>query len=150
MLGKLSVCLRRRSAGWTPEAIVALNKAMNTQQQRMQDALIESGWVILAKDTSTLDWWAAETWVVKSNWSPQTCLVYLTFLVDPQWEGEKKANEGIWAVKASTIKPTLWQQQNGEIEMSLGRGWEDRLAEFIQGLTELRSGWAEAQPQPTV
>lgn len=120
---------------------------MKTQQQRIQDALVESGWMIFEKETANLDWWVAETWVVKSSWSQQDYLLYLTFLVDPQWEGERKVTEGIWAVKASIIKPTQWQQQNGEIEMSLGRGWEKRLADFIQGLSELRNEWTEGQKQ---
>jgi hypothetical protein len=122
---------------------------MNTQQQSIIDALSESGWMVLEKETSNLDWWAAEIWAVKSSWSPQDCLIYLTFLVDPQWEGERKATEGIWAVKASVDRPKQGHQ-NGEIIMSLGRGWEKRLRGFLQELTQIRNGWPEAQAQANV
>lgn len=117
---------------------------MNTQQQRILNALIDSGWTVLEQETSTPDWWAAETWILKSSWSPQNCRLYLTFLVDPQWEGERKESQGIWALKASLVKPTQWQEQDGEIALSLGRGWEEQLSEFMQSVAKLRNKRGDA------
>ena len=37
-----------------------------------------------------LEWWADEVWKLKSTWSPEGVVVYLTFLVDPQHEGNRK------------------------------------------------------------
>lgn len=42
-----------------------------------------------------LDWWAAEIWTLKSNWSPRDFTLLLTWLVDPM--NEPRA----WRVVAS-------------------------------------------------
>ena len=68
---------------------------MITQQKQLVDRLIENGWEITDKDENPSEWWADEKWVVKSVWSPKDLKIYLTFLVDPQWEGNRKKGEQI-------------------------------------------------------
>ena len=75
---------------------------MRTQQLKLLSQLEPHGWTKLEdRETRTLDWWADEIWVLASLWRPQECRVYLTFVVDPQWEGPRAPGEGVWCVTAA-------------------------------------------------
>ena len=68
------------------------------------------------------------------------CRVYLTFLVDPDTniQGRKKG-EGVWAVKASLTRPKQWTSEEGEISLTLGHGWQERLPGFLEQVAALRN-----------
>jgi hypothetical protein len=85
-----------------------------------------------------LEWWADEMWVLESVWSPVGGRAYLTFLVDPQFEGVRKKGEGVWAVMASPRRPEDWVRVEGEFTLSLGQSWEKRLPAFFEHLSTLR------------
>lgn len=114
---------------------------MNTQQQEILSQLGEFGWQVVTSENAPLDWWADEIWLLTSIWSPTDCKIYITFVVDPMWETPRKKSEGVWAVKASLERPTGYQCQATEVEISLGRGWKERLPEFFESLSKFRSAW---------
>ncbi len=116
---------------------------MTAQQRGILDRLAQFGWEVVAKE-DLLVWWADEVWVLKSVWSPRETRLYLTFIVDPQSEvTRRKKVQDVWAVKASTTLPTQWQKAEGEMEFSLGRGWQDRLEAFLSGFSVFRDGRVE-------
>jgi hypothetical protein len=111
---------------------------MTTQQQGLLDALTAAGWE-LAKTDDLHEWWADEVWIMRSVWSPQGNCFYLTFLVDPQADQQRKRGESVWAVKASVRLPDRWLQSPGEFTFSLGHGWERRLSGFISDVSRFRT-----------
>ncbi len=108
---------------------------MVTQQNGVREQLEKHGWEIVKITDINLEWWADEVWLLKSTWSPHGCLVFLTFVVDPQWDGPRKKGQGIWAVTAALEEPQQWS----DVTLSLGRGWEKQLPEFFTALSKLRS-----------
>jgi hypothetical protein len=68
---------------------------------------------------------------------------YVTFLVDPQFEGSRTKGEAVWAVMASPAKPMSRLQVEGEFTLSLGQGWKDRLPAFFEHLAALRKQRSE-------
>ncbi|MBW3621965.1 MAG: hypothetical protein KY468_00985 [Armatimonadetes bacterium] len=114
---------------------------MQTQQRELYDRLENQGWEITPVEEPTLDWWADEVWRLRSRWAPQTCRVYLTFVVDPQWEGQRKKGQGVWAVAASTEGPVQWSG----ITLTLGRGWKHHLHEFLDELSAIRASAPHAK-----
>ena len=111
---------------------------MTTYQQTIHDRLDEFGWAFASHD-DTDAWWADDIWRLRSIWSPQSCEVYLTFLIDPQTDiNHRKPGENVWAVKASVARPTQWQRHDGEFVLDFGRGWRDRLPELFSSLQKMR------------
>jgi hypothetical protein len=103
------------------------------------------GWQLVKRETYTQLWWADETWVLESTWSPVGYKIHLTFFVDPEWHGNRKTGEGVWAIKASRNSPTQWQDEEGEILMVLGRGWLKQLPQFVSDLSALRDEYHDEQ-----
>jgi len=114
---------------------------MTPRQQALLDALIATGWE-LAQTEELHEWWADDVWLMRSVWSPQGCQFYLTFLVDPQADRQRKRGEMVWAVKASATLPKGWQQADGEFTFSLGHGWAERLSGFISDVSRFRQDGA--------
>jgi hypothetical protein len=52
--------------------------------------LAEHGWSVVHRERNDIDWWADEIWTVESEWAPRGLNVYLTWLVDPQWDDYRK------------------------------------------------------------
>jgi hypothetical protein len=67
-------------------------------RQKLTDYLEIEGWDIARVYTEDLEWWADEVWALSSRWSPQHFSLHITFLVDPQWEGNRKKGKayGQW------------------------------------------------------
>jgi hypothetical protein len=83
-------------------------------------------------------WWADEIIAHESDWAPAGQRIYLTFLVDPQDDvPNRPKGNGVWAVMATRTRPG--DRRAGEPLMSLGRGWKDRLEEFVAEVNRLRS-----------
>ncbi len=110
---------------------------MQFQRDELIRQLIQHGWRI-ASEEENLEWWADEIWLLESVWSPVGCQAYVTFLVDPQFDGVRKKGEEVWAVMASPSKPINRINNEDESTLSLGQGWQKRLTEFIDYLTALR------------
>ena len=107
---------------------------MLTQQRKIEDRLGDFGWEIVHKEMDTGEWWADEVWTLRSVWSPRDIVIRLAFLVDPQWDGPRKKGQGVWAVNAYRIEPDRLAKPS----LSLGRGWEKALAEFLNRLDDFR------------
>ena len=103
----------------------------------MLNQLPEHGWRV-AEVGEELEWWADEMWVLESVWTPAGGRAYVTFMVDPQFDGVRKKGEAVWAVMASPGRPDSRLNVEGEFTLSLGRGWKRRLPEFFEHLSALR------------
>lgn len=110
---------------------------MQTQRTKLLNLLPEFGWRV-AEIEENPEWWADEMWLLESVWSPVGCSAYITFLVDPQFEGNRKKGEAVWAVVASILKPVSHLQGETERLLSLGHGWRDDLPGFLAYLSILR------------
>jgi len=94
---------------------------MQTQRAELLSQLSENGWRI-ASIEQNLEWWADEMWLIESTWSPVGSNAYVTFLVDPQFDG----------VRIDRLNT------EDEFTLSLGQGWQKRLPEIIEHLSAIR------------
>ncbi len=120
-------------------------KPMTTQRKKLLEMLPLHGWKVVTADdelrgSTASDWFVDELWEVESAWSPRGVKVWVTFVVDPQTPNplERKKGQGVYAVKAARRKPTGWGIEDDEVGLYLNSGWEDRLPEFFDQLSELR------------
>jgi hypothetical protein len=107
--------------------------------KQLIDRLTEHGWRVVGRETDNLDWWADEVWTVESEWAPRGFTIYLTLLVDPQWGGERRKGEGVWAVGSCLQRPTTADDAQGHPMLASFNRWPRDLREFLQGLSELRN-----------
>ena len=108
-----------------------------TQRERIVAAMRERGWQVVAVDESPDEWWADELVELESSWAPVGVRAFLAFLVDPQHDRVRRKGEAVWAVLASASRPV---DGNGDgPKLSLGRGWQDRLADFAAELDRFRT-----------
>jgi hypothetical protein len=77
---------------------------MKTQQLDLERRLEREGWRVIERQSSP-HWWAAEIWTIESTWRPAGRLLWMTFLVDPQYDGLDDA-EHVWAVGATATPPS--------------------------------------------
>ena len=108
-----------------------------TQRSRILEALGARGWEVAASVDG--DWWADEVLVMRSIWSPIGASFVLTFLVDPQHDGPRKKGENVWAVAASKQPRTDRTSEHAGPLLSLGRGWETGLGDFLHAVDTLRT-----------
>jgi hypothetical protein len=116
---------------------------MQTQRTELLNRLPENGWR-LAGEEENLEWWADEMWLLESVWSPVGRRTYVTLLVDPMVGPNRRKGEAVWAVMASPEKPTSRLSAEGGFTLSFGQGWKERLPEFFEHLSALRSQNTEA------
>ena len=66
--------------------------------------------------------------------------VFLTFLVDPQWEGERRPGEGVWAVACSPkpINNPLDAAEERTVQVS--PSWKREQPKLWKALAALRNG----------
>lgn len=77
---------------------------MKALKARLAAHLEANGWDVL-EQVNDLEWWADEVWALTSRWSPTDAFGYITFLVDPLWEGERRPGQGLWAIGCSANYP---------------------------------------------
>lgn len=110
---------------------------MKTQRAELLNQLSSHGWKVVETEDSS-DWWADEFWLLESIWSPVGVHAWVTFLVDPSFDGQRRKGEAVWAVGASATKPAS-RMEIGVFALSLGHGWRSRLPEFFKHLAVLRT-----------
>lgn len=115
---------------------------MRTQRTELLNRLPEHGWRVAGVEEN-LEWWADEMWLLESVWSPVGSRAYITLLVNPMAAPNRRKGEAVWAVAASSAKPTGRLSAEGGSMLSFGQGWEGRLPEFFDQLSMLRSQNAE-------
>lgn len=86
------------------------------QQNKLKELFDKYGWELIESQIPT-DWWIAEIWLIKSNWSPTDCYVFLSFRVDEQLEDKTKRNFNVWAINMSLSQPLNWRIDNFNIEL---------------------------------
>ena len=113
---------------------------METQRAEIQRRLAIQGWSIVEVEDQALEWWGDEIWLLESVWSPVGAHAYVTFLIDPQSSTRnRRKGQGVWAVKASAVRPVDWLTGAGEYTLSLGQGWEEESPGFFEHLARLRN-----------
>ena len=110
---------------------------MQTQRAELLALLPEHGWRV-ATIEEDLEWWADEMWLLESVWSPVGSRVYVTFLVEPSFDDNRKKGEAVWAVMVSPFKPVSSLQDEHEFTFSLGQGWRDHVPAFFGFMGILR------------
>ena len=88
-------------------------------------------WSLLAVETDG-DWWLDEEWKLRSEGESYGLELHVTFVVEPQWEGNRKKGQGICCVRASHGPLECWSDKStlvAEIWMSKRR-FDVKLTEF--------------------
>lgn len=68
---------------------------MATYKDLLLKALMDNGWEQTEVNEEGIDWWGDEVWKIKSNRQQWGLELYLTFLVDPQWDMPRKKGQGV-------------------------------------------------------
>jgi hypothetical protein len=109
---------------------------MDAKQRQLEAALQQHGWRVVDRRDKDLGWWADSVWVVESDWSPRGKRIYMTFLVDPMWEGPRRPGEGVWAM---SVSPTVPRSREEGRQIALKR-WDDQIQTFIAEMATFRTG----------
>jgi hypothetical protein len=112
---------------------------MEAQRAKLLNSLPEHGWRLVSEE-GNLEWWADEIWKLESIWSPVGAVAFVTFLVDPMYDGSRQKGEGVWAVMASQGRPIVPSHIQDEVlTFRLGRGWADKLPALFDHLSAIRN-----------
>lgn len=111
---------------------------MKSYRQKLEDHLACNGWEVVSIDSDHNEWWADEFWQLKSTWSPLNSKCFLTFLVDPQFEGNRRPKEGIWAIGASPTPPRDSAQAQRVGCIVLNKKFKANIDDFLLKLEEIR------------
>ena len=110
---------------------------MDVRYSELVEALSRQGWRVVERERDDLEWWADEIWTVESEWRPRGFSVYLTWLVDPMYDGDRQPGQAVWAVGTSVQRPKDRSEAEGKPILGLNH-WPRALAEFLEGLSRLR------------
>ena len=112
---------------------------MKTKKQRLSDRLDENGWEVTKVHENDIEWWGDEIWELNSRRTPHGIQAFITFLIDPQHEGNRRKGESVWALGSSSNFPTtrIEAEENGTI--SFGTGFNKQINEFLTQLEQMRS-----------
>lgn len=111
---------------------------MKTLNARLADYLEVDGWDIVESHTKDLDWRADEIWRLKSRWSPAGALAFVTFLVDPMWEGNRRKGQGVWAVSCSADFPRNREEATRGDTLSL-KASNQEIEDFVEIIASFRT-----------
>ncbi len=106
--------------------------------EKMMDYLECDGLDIDLIKIDDLEWWADEVWKLKSTWSPEGVVVYLTFLVDPQHEGNRKKGEAVWGIGCSKTSPLSREHAESGCIVSYGKLFKKDVNDFLLKMENLR------------
>lgn len=115
------------------------------QQNKLKELFDRHGWELVETHVPE-DWWIAEVWLINSTWSPTDCYIFISFLVDPQWEDRTRRKAGVWAISLSLKQPEDWRNDQINIEMQdeemfqihIKPHFEKRIPEIFDSLNCLR------------
>ncbi|SMF48793.1 hypothetical protein SAMN02745866_03188 [Alteromonadaceae bacterium Bs31] len=112
--------------------------SMKTPKQKLLDHLECYGWDAVEIDEEELEWWADEIWLLKSHWSPNNLVAYITALVDPQHDGFRRKGQAVWAYGLSEEYPNDYLQAQVNGTLSLGKSFKNEIEEFVDKIIALR------------
>jgi hypothetical protein len=110
---------------------------MDVRHTQMIAKLSEHGWRMAVREREDLDWWVDEIWIVQSEWAPQGFTLYLTWLVDPQWDDQRQPGQAVWAVGTCLERLAGRSEAEGSPLMSI-KHWPRGVPEFLARLGVLR------------
>ena len=118
---------------------------MFAQQNKLKELFSEYGWELVETQTPN-DGWIAEVWLIKSIWTPIDCYVFISFVVDSQWEDRNNKKEGVRFVSLSLEQPDFWRNDNFQIDLTdeerinvyIKPHFEKQISEMFESLNNLR------------
>ena len=110
---------------------------MKNYQLQLTELLSRDGWEVESVDDQT-DWWSAEQWIIASRRENFGLKLWVDFLVDPQYTGNKKSS-AVWAISACLGPPSDRLVAEDGIVMDLAKGeFRPKLEQFAESVTALR------------
>jgi hypothetical protein len=112
---------------------------MKVYQERLLELLVQTAWE-LEEIVPEAEWWATEHWRLKSTGTDWGALLWITFLVDPQYDGTKKES-AVWAIAAAAKRPADRLEAERQIALqALSRGhYDERVGEFVRTINADRN-----------
>lgn len=108
------------------------------QKHEIAARLPDHGWLLVDRSPDD-EWWVDEIWKIRSAWRPTALTLYLTFLVDPSWEGERRPDEGVWAV-ACTSQPMRHRMDAPDRSIiQVAPAWQREQPKLWRALENLRA-----------
>ena len=116
---------------------------MSNYKDQLLEGLYKTGWEQLIVTTEIDEWFIDEQWKIRSiheNWGME---VYITFMVDPQWEGLRKKGQGVDNIIASLDSPHYFSKANNKIcELWMSkRKFQDKLDEFLGAINNFKKSF---------
>ena len=111
---------------------------MDPRFKELVTRLEESGWESVDPSIEALDWWADEIWEFRSRWSPSQKRLFLTLIVDPMWEGDRKPGQGVWAIGSSAVPPVERVDASSNALLPL-KSFSTELASFLGKVERIRA-----------
>ena len=114
---------------------------MKPYKEQLLELLSNAGWELVEIDDFT-EWWAEEHWRISSRKHHWGTELWLSFLVDPMYEGNDKSS-AVWAVQAATTKPTSRPVNDGNevATLVLSKGhYRENTRKFVEEINGYRDG----------
>lgn len=104
----------------------------------------QHGWDIQSVDSGGVGWWADEHWTIVSTRQNWGMTLIISFLVDPQWVGNRKKGQGVWAVGVTPTLPTdrLAAEESIAELLRVHGPFAENAAAFIQSIDNYRQSLA--------
>ena len=108
------------------------------QKDQILSNLPEHGWK-LADRLAGEGWWADEVWFLESVWRPAGFTAFLTYLVDPQWDGPRRPSEGVWAIACSRHPLEHRMAAPADLTIQVFPKWQREQPKLWRALETLRN-----------
>ncbi len=118
---------------------------MKSPEQKLEDWLAAYGWELEWKEKEELEWWADEIWKLRSVWSPMEAEAYIIFLVDPQWEGNRKKGQGVWGMGGCLNYPRERREAESLATMSYQSQPKSEYERFLESFEIARNAYSETK-----
>lgn len=114
---------------------------MKHYKEHLLSLMVNDGWELEHACDDHFEWFIDEQWVMKSvrhNWGLE---VFITFMVDPLFEGPRKKGQGVEQFVATTESPNYVFGQKGLISKCFlrKRNLKEKLNQFVNQLNAFRS-----------
>lgn len=90
------------------------------------------------RHVTDLEWWADEIWELTSRWSPVGTPAFITFLVDPMWEGNRRKGQAVWAIGCNAHYPAdrVAAGDGGRLTLNASKA---EIAAFVDAVNSFRN-----------
>lgn len=103
------------------------------------------GWELEGVEEEDLEWWADEIWKLRSVWPPTEARAYITFLVDPQWEGNRRKGQGVWGMGGCISYPRKRLEAESLVTMSYHHQPKAEFERFLEHFDAVRELCADTK-----